>query len=256
MADGPFIIGFTPSGEPVFSMDSPGVPKTIPSYLYTLYQDDDDLQAFVAEYNTLTQGYVDWFNQVDLPIYTGPLIVGYFLDWVSMGLYGYVRPAGTMDDVLKRSLTWHFYKGDGRYFDVRWLKRRVMRFLEGVDGTDQGTASTYDVSVVFAAGYSVTIDAQRVNITGAIYHGGERVRQTFPNGVTVTRDDYKAPFLYGNTCYNGNPPTIVQNPTTVPVNNQWNITLTASFTSGPDLKAGIDAKQLELPFQLLFTVTV
>lgn len=40
----------------------------------------------------------------------------------------------TDDDLYRRILTWHFYKGDGKYFNIRWLKRRVWRFLFGANG--------------------------------------------------------------------------------------------------------------------------
>lgn len=128
--------------------------KTIPSYLYQEYADDAALAAFVAAYNTMAQEYVDWFNQIGLPIYTGPLISDSLLDWVAMGLYGISRPALTgnalvTDDVFKRVISWHFYKDDDKVFDVRWLKRRIMRFLEGVNGTGQAVNQTYQISVRF-----------------------------------------------------------------------------------------------------------
>ena len=169
----------------------------IPSYLYIQYNDDDDLQAFVASYNQLAQGYLDWFNSINLPIYTGSLIVGSLLDWVAMGLYGLMRPtlqSGksqvigpyntfaynalvidgfkivgeidyflTTDDIFKRIITWSFYKGDGTQFNVRWLKRRLARFLNGTAGTDQGTDETYGISVSFGAGNAVTIDLTAVS---------------------------------------------------------------------------------------------
>jgi hypothetical protein len=40
----------------------------------------------------------------------------------------------TDDDTYRRILTWHFFKGDGKYFDTRWLKRRVWRFCFGENG--------------------------------------------------------------------------------------------------------------------------
>jgi hypothetical protein len=40
----------------------------------------------------------------------------------------------TDDDTYRRILTWHFYKGDGKYFGTRWLKRRVWRFCFGENG--------------------------------------------------------------------------------------------------------------------------
>ena len=163
----------------------------IPSYLYEQYFDDDDLQGFVTTYNQLAQQYASWFCDIGLPIYTGYPIAGPLLDWVAEGLYGYPRPSistghvrtigplntwqlntmklndfitlgsinffPTTDDIYKRMLTWHFYKGDGKTFSVRWLKRRVMRFLLGMDGVDQGTDDTSPVSVSFGSDNNVTI---------------------------------------------------------------------------------------------------
>jgi hypothetical protein len=166
--------------------------KTIPSYLYFEYRDDEDCQAFVDAYNQETQGYVDWFTSIGLPIYTGGLISGALLDWVAEGLYGFTRPTltsgnsqtvgpfdtwayntiafnrrrvtsdgpiyVTSDDIFKRVITWNFYKGDGNVFTVRWLKRRIMRFLTGVNGTAPPVPVTYQVSVTFAVGNRVVID--------------------------------------------------------------------------------------------------
>lgn len=140
---------------------------TLNSYLYQQYSDDEDLQAFVAVYNAATQTYIDWFNSVGLPFYPG--LTGDLLDWVAQGLYGlgrtslespptgalgppnsfvpnsltpnaYSKPTQTLysvsDDLFQRILTWNFYKGDGKRFCIRWLKRRIMRFLLGTNGID------------------------------------------------------------------------------------------------------------------------
>ena len=163
-----------------------GLTNVIPSFLYQEYSDDDDLQGFVGAQNNLQQNFVDTFNALNLPIYTGEpsLVAGALLDWVGQGLYGMARPAlGTSqpvlmgplntygpnwlwemwdpvpeytgitfglneiemlnlggvvitdDDVYRRILTWHFYKGDNNYFNIRFLKRRVWRFCYGVNGT-------------------------------------------------------------------------------------------------------------------------
>ena len=64
--------------------------KILPSYLYTQYADDVNLQSFVSAYNTMTQEYLDWFNNINLPIYT--VQSGTMLDWVATGLYGIPRP--------------------------------------------------------------------------------------------------------------------------------------------------------------------
>jgi hypothetical protein len=79
----------------------------------------------------------------------------------------------TTDDIFRRIITWHFWKGDGKVFDVRWLKRRVMRFLTGVDGTAGDTDMTYPVSITFGADCEVNINlssTRRVVLGGAIFN--------------------------------------------------------------------------------------
>jgi hypothetical protein len=142
----------------------------IPSYLYWEYSDDSDLQAFVSSQNSLAQGYLEWFNQTPLALYTSPSISGPLLDWVGQGIYGIKRPvlasetsstiagynsaaydtvaynslqffqSGTAsiadDDIYKRVLTWNTYRGDGEQFTMGWLKNRVGRFINGANGSD------------------------------------------------------------------------------------------------------------------------
>jgi hypothetical protein len=165
--------------------------NTVPSYLYEQYYDDDDLQAFVASFNSIMQEYIDWFNQVGLPVYTGTLISGPLLDWVAQGLYGMSRPSlssgrnqvlgpyntaqynvvpwdgfeiigpqnitVTTDDIFKRIMTWRLYRGDGKTFNLEWLKRRIMRFLLGDNGTDPGITNTYQVSAFYASRFQIDI---------------------------------------------------------------------------------------------------
>jgi hypothetical protein len=164
--------------------------NAIKSYLYQEYSNDDDLQAFVASYNSIAQQYVNTFNQLNLPIYPSALIAGNLLDWVGQGIYGYPRPslpgvpstsvgplntygpdfqvplntqtttAGTSyvvsDDIYARLLTWHFYKGDGKTFNIQWLKRRIMRFMLGTNGTAPLISNTYPISLTFS-GHVATI---------------------------------------------------------------------------------------------------
>ena len=164
--------------------------NTIPSYLYQEYADDEDLQAFVAAYNAATQVYVDWFYGANLAYYPG--LTGPLLDWVLNGVYGlprnalqsqtapalgplnsitlnapgyplntYTPPAfvyyALSDDLYQRVMTWNFFKGDGKRFNMLWLKRRIMRFLNGVNGIDPepqnpgfvvGAENTSPISVV------------------------------------------------------------------------------------------------------------
>ena len=197
----PYIKGNFPPVGPT------GVLKPIRSYLYEQYSDDSDLQAFVAAYNSMQQDIVDTFNALNLPIYTKDPISGALLDWVGQGLYGMARPsltynfpkifgpyntyeynvqtynqylyqfptdiALTNDDIYRRVITWHFHKGDGKYFSVEWLKKRVMRFLLGINGTSPNIDNTYQISVTFGASCDVTIRIvliERTIVDGAIYN--------------------------------------------------------------------------------------
>lgn len=167
------------------------ITTTLPAYLYQQYTNDENLQALVAAYNRILQDYVDWFVNIGLPDYTGPLIVGPLLDWVAQGLYGMARPALSFgevrgaglintflvnelmvneffqsgnigqfvitDDIFKRILTWHIFKGDGPQFTIPWFKRRIMRFLTGVNGTNPPIDNFYPVSIDFTGNRQVTI---------------------------------------------------------------------------------------------------
>jgi len=144
--------------------------QAVPSYLFKEYSDDEDLQAFVDGYNSLTQGYLDWFNTCPLGLYTAPGINGALLDWIGRGVYGIPRPvlstqstivraaynedpydtvpydgltkstsgaaALASDDIYKRMMTWNLYRGDGQMFTIGWLKNRVNRFINGAGGLD------------------------------------------------------------------------------------------------------------------------
>lgn len=164
--------------------------KTIPSYLYFQYQTDEDLPSLIQSYNTMSQEVIDWFNNLNLPIYT--LQSGDLLDWVGAGIYGYPRPqlssytqfppqgatatyptaryatadmvrtsssygVKASDDVYKRCLTWQFYKGDGFQFTIPWLKRRVYRWMNGTNGTSPDIAYTSDVGITFSKPGSITV---------------------------------------------------------------------------------------------------
>lgn len=64
----------------------------IPAYPYTQYNDDPDIVAFFDAYNKLAQGYLDYFNNLNLPCWTSPAITGELLDWIAAGIYGESRP--------------------------------------------------------------------------------------------------------------------------------------------------------------------
>lgn len=152
------------------------------AYAYQQYSSDDRITAFFDAYNIYAQAYLDFFNSLNLPIYTQDPVAGALLDWVAQGLYGMSRPtlpasigtppqgpvntfavntlpangynaglpdtyAATTDDTFRRILTFAFFKGDGKVVSPRWLKRRINRFLNGVNGTDVSNDTTYDISV-------------------------------------------------------------------------------------------------------------
>ena len=242
-------------------MAAPSFPSTlqniIKSYLYQQYSDDDDLQAFVNAYNDQAQYYLDWFNQTPLPVYTNPNINGVMLDWGIAGLYGIEErptlPSGgdqdlgtyntltfdrltfngyqkvfsanvymTSDDVFRRILTWAFYKGDGKQFNIRWLKRRVTRFLFGVNGVDPGIDNTYQVSVTFSPGNQVNINV----LSG--------VRRVLGGS------------MWGASAFNTQPfDALVSSYVAYP-----------KATLAPILQSAIEAGVLELPFQFTYVVNI
>ncbi len=190
------------------SFSSQPLQSVIPSYLYQEYADDSDLQAFVAAYNSLSQGYLDWFNQTPLGVYTSPAVSGPLLDWLATGIYGVARPVisntsvssfggynttpydttpyntatqtrtGTSiianDDLYKRTLTWITYRGDGKQMSLQWLRRRVARFLFGANGSDIDVGLLPQVSlvdqgtVITGATNTTTTDTTATNSSGML----------------------------------------------------------------------------------------
>lgn len=164
----------------------------IRSYLYTQYNDDDNIRAFVTAYNTMAKNIYDWMKNANLPIFVGGYNAGDQLRWIARGIYGVKPPVLSSgrqlvlgafntftfntvpfntrkvinqseqvvvsDDLFKRVMTWNFYKGDGFYFTIPWLKRRIMRFLTGVNGVDVVNDQHWSISVLFSGeGASVSI---------------------------------------------------------------------------------------------------
>lgn len=153
----------------------------IPAYLYTQYNEDKHLQSLVDAYNEQVQTYYEWLRDSRLPIFAGGYNSGEQLKWVVKGIYGEdppilkavkrpgrgplntieynIIPYNTYqqlygsdivvasDDLFKRVMTWNFYRGDGSNFSISWLKRRIMRFLNGPNGVDPGVKQQWPVSV-------------------------------------------------------------------------------------------------------------
>lgn len=175
--------------------------QVLPAYLYQQYTKDpynEDLQAFFTAYNTESQTRLDATNNLDLPIYTKQIAP--LLDWTAYSIYGVTRPSlgtpakfsplgvydtipydinaysrnittGTTnfyvvdDDIFKRILTWNFYKGDGFQYTTQWLKRRIKRFLLGVDGIDFPIDNTYEISVTYGSDNVITITIPNYAVT-------------------------------------------------------------------------------------------
>lgn len=159
--------------------------QTLPSYPYSQYADDVNVSAFFTAYNELSQENLVTINAATLPIYMNQS--GALLDWCALGIYGIPRnnlPAGApliigqydtfelnsidlnqylidsspstfavTDAIYQSIIQWNTFKGDGKLFTRRWLKRRVQRFLSGTLYPDQ----TYQVSVTFVSTNSVIV---------------------------------------------------------------------------------------------------
>lgn len=153
----------------------------IPAYLYQEFADDPDVQAFVTAGNGLLQGYLNWFLNTPLAVWTSPGVSGPLLDWTATNIYGTTRPvisissssskgalatyptatlvtagfvltqSGTDqiadDDLYKRTLTWILYRGDGKQATIEWLRRRIARFLYGVNGGDIDIGLITNISI-------------------------------------------------------------------------------------------------------------
>lgn len=180
---------------------------TIKAYLYQQYSAEDNLQAFVTAYNSMSQEIYEWLITANLPIFIGNYNYADQLEWIARGIYGQQRPIisssktvvygpyntikynqvafnsrvkkttsnqiTTSDDIFKRVMMWNFYKGDGFYFTVPWLKRRVMRFLTGVNGNDIVNDSQFNISVEFdgSGGLTITIGHSPVYISESTMYG-------------------------------------------------------------------------------------
>ena len=189
----------------------------IPAYIYEQYRDDENIVAFATSFNQLAQSYLDWFNNTPLAVYTSSYITGLLLDWTATGIYDIARPtlstsssynlagygtgvygitppygelqhgnSGTAvvatDDIYKRVLTWHLYRGDGQKFSTQWLKNRVARFLNGINGSDYAVLNVQISVKIYGADYVIYIPAS--NSTSAYFE------QALNNGVLALPFQY------------------------------------------------------------------
>lgn len=170
----------------------------IKSYPYVQFADDENIVSLFSAYNTYSQEYLDWIIETPLAIYTNTNISGDLLDWVANGIYGVYRvpitssqsktigPINTYgpneipineadesisssvttmtDDTFRRLITWNFYKGDGFQFTIPWFKRRIARFLHGINGFED----THDISVVLSESLAMSVSITTTNETKAL----------------------------------------------------------------------------------------
>lgn len=163
------------------------VQTQLPSYAYSQYSDDPNIDAFFTAYNQISQKNLDNMNSLNLPIYLKQ--GGDLLNWCGQGIYGvvrhdlsaavtidYVGPLNTAelntdqlnefqalqvgkanyavsDYAYQQIIQWNTLPGDGRNFSIGWLKRRIQRFLSGNIFPDQHFA----ISIKFTAKYAVEI---------------------------------------------------------------------------------------------------
>jgi len=266
--------------------------EIIPSYLYQQYYDDQDLQAFVSAYNSLSQEYLNWMDTLNLPIYTTK--TGASLYWIARGIYGITRPAlatpfqvsllgvydtvpydttaysenitafpisfyPVTDDYFKRIITWNFYKGDGFQYTTQWLKRRVFRFLFGLDGVSPFIDQTYSGGIP-AVLTGCTISGTTLTV-GAVTSGAIIPYMTL-SGDGVTEPCY---IVSGSELtWTISRSLTISSPTAMKGLNGVGVTYTAPNTiviTIPDLpiapifQAAIQAGVLAVPFQYTYTIT-
>jgi hypothetical protein len=266
----------------------------IPSYLYQQYSDDSDLQAFVAAYNLLAQRYLNTFNQLNLPVYTNPLITGQLLDWVGQGIYGFSRPslaaptafsglgvydtipydtnpysydiksgAGQQytvtDDYYKRILTWNFYKGDGFQYNTTWLKNRVARFLFGLNGAPLEIDQTYNLGTP-AVLSGCTVSGTTLTVGSVV--SGTIIPYMILSGAGITEPTFIVSGS-GNTWTLSQSMTI-STPEAMQGLNAVSVTYTApnsitikvpNLPIAPIFQSAIQEGVLYVPFQYNYTVT-
>jgi hypothetical protein len=149
----------------------------------------------------------------------------------------------TGDDLYRRILTWHFFKGDGKYFDTRWFKRRVWRFIMGENGValeqkdNWFIADTEQISVSLGVERNVTT---RFVLGKRTVTGGAMLNRWGPNGFGI-------PFGLGAPAKQ--------------VDIQLN-DVESMYSPYPPLpymstfKESLDSGVLETPYQFRFTCTI
>lgn len=269
--------------------------EVAPSYLYFQYSDDDDLQAFVAAYNQLVQGYIDWFNQTPLGLYTAASISGSLLDWLATGIYGITRPvivtqpstasssggynanpyndfpyngflfASTgatsqiaNDDIYKRVLTWVLYQGDGHQISIPWMKKRVARFIYGANGSDVSIDQIEFVSINYLTGQTLKLVATG-EINGAPANtmavNGTKLKQVSIPPAPIQKASSMNTLPTDTAAMNENQPITISGTSSAANKNQLFIYLNYSPIA-LTFQRLVNEGILPMPFQVTVTVTL
>ena len=195
----------------VYGISRPSLPYGSARYVGTLNTTAFNVLAYNDSENYQSDTYSDG--------------IGYFTIGTSaIGVYSPATAADyyITDDAFKRVLTWHLYKGDGKTFNVRWLKRRIVRFLTGDNGGGGTPEDTSRISIAF--GTDNTVEITILNSTSVVTGGdilGSSVFSDDVLGLVETSTIEYTPYEYADL-----------------------------------LKAAIEANALELPFGYTFTVTI
>jgi hypothetical protein len=232
-----------------------------------------------------------------IPAIMGPLNT-YGCDWLApkweqiggsisanfgLNMIAYYGPENVViatDDVYRRVLTWHFYKGDGNYFSTRFLKRRIWGFLFGkngwrpdsswdrnldaahppgmADSDDDFIANTQQISVSIGANRNVTI---RFILGKRTVTGGAMLNTFGCNGFGIN----SSPLTFlSNQAPDKWPPVVTSGPMG-PYHQYTDIQLNdigTWYEYYPPLpfttifKQALDSGVLEVPYQYNFTCNI
>lgn len=249
------------TGSAVESFASQPMQKVVPAYLYAQYSDDENLQAFIDAFNAIAQGYLNWYINTPLAVYTSDAIYGPLLDLVAANIYGLTRPivsslnvhesgfygndgygfgsayamaeiveSGTAyvatDDVFKRVMTWTLWKGlQEIQVSIDWMKKRIARFLYGVNGSDAPVSDMQNISIVPSmylqmAGYGESTDSYG---WGPAYGEGQQV-QTRTIDLTITLPNIPMAKIFAALLDQGYLP--------MPTQVNWTVDVGGSLISG------------------------
>ncbi|QCE32955.1 hypothetical protein FAI41_04725 [Acetobacteraceae bacterium] len=155
--------------------------RILKAYVYQQYSDDSDIMALFESYNQIAQDYLKTFISHCPAIYIDDFWSAGELTYLAWFLWGQrrwysdyassidlegaidelaideVAAGGSVptprqkllinDDTFRRIMTWNLYRGDGPQFSIPWLKKRIKRWMIGVNGYAPLFGDANEVSV-------------------------------------------------------------------------------------------------------------